>query len=240
MRAVAGDDAARARRPQGTRAGDRGARGLGSPTGTISTIIDTGKTLSDVAQTADEPDARAGAAGVRFGRERRRRPALRRLPLRGATTSLLDDSSSASATRAAAGASAPAIRLLSHETGPLRPDDRRAASRTPRTRSRWPRTSRSSRSTTSRAGRSTCRCRSAPRAAATGSGAGRSFSTRTSAQRCGSRFPASTRPTSPASRGTRSTTAARVGFAIGYRYVFFAFELTLAGMSGTWRRHDGA
>ena len=193
---------------------------VGIPTGTIGTIIDTGKKLSDIAQHAHEPDAGSGTPALRFGRDRGRQPAVRRLPLRGL---LLADRSVRGrpplrGRRLARRRPLPAAQARDRS---LRHDDRRAASRTPRSRSRWRHTSRCSRSTTSRAGRSTCRCRSAPRAASTGSGAGRSFSTRTS-HGDAAFDPGVDTPDLASFEGHTLYYGGQGGFAIGYRYIFVA------------------
>ena len=229
MRAVAGDDAARARRPQGTRAGDGGAGGR-DPTGTIGTIIDTGKTLSDLAQqqmglTPDQ-ERQLFDSGVTVVVS----PPSVGYHFAG-YYSPIDRFELGLRYAAVAGAAAPATRCCA--TRPTLDLERSAAESRPRRTgsagvivpvlevddfTRWT---------------VDVPLQSAPRAATTGSGAGRSFSTRTSAPAMRLSIPGVDTPDLASFEGHTISTAAKVGNRNRIPGTSsFAVELTLAGMTG--------
>ena len=232
MRAVAGDDAARARRPQGTRAGDGGARGRRSrpaPSARSSTRARRCRTYARQQMSlTPEQERQLFDAGVNVVVE----PALRRLPLRGLLLARSIGSSSASATRAAAGASAPATSCCSHETDPF---DMTIGARLLALGVRdpagvvhpGPRGRRLHALDGRRAAADRHLAQLLP-------GLGRAEVPLLALQHGDAAFhPRRRHARSRQLRGTHaSTTAARSGSPSATSYVFFAFELTLAGVSG--------
>ena len=208
---------------------------VSAPTGTISRDHRHGQDAVGRRAHEHEPDARAGAAGVRGGRERRRRARRRSATTSRPTTPLLDNFEVGLRYAGGGWRFGARYQILRHETEPfdMTIGARRRARR--RSRSRWPRTSRSWRSTTSRAGRSTSRrCRSARRAAEYRVWARAEVSLlalQHGDAAVDSR--ASTTPDLASFEGHTIYYGGQGGFALGYRYVFFAFELTLAEISGT-------